>query len=118
MSNVLQPCPDKPNCVSTEAVDSHRIEPIRFAGTGEEATRRLVAALSSYPRTRIVSNAGGVIRAEFTTRFLRFVDDAVFVVDEPAKVIRFRSASRVGHSDFGVNRRRIEDIRRLFDRAR
>lgn len=111
---LLQPCPDKPNCVSTQAKDAHAIEPIGFAGSSEKAHERLLAVLRAIPRTKIVSDDGTTIRAEFTTLIFRFVDDAVFVVDGESKSIHFRSASRVGHSDLGVNRRRMEEIRAKF----
>lgn len=107
----LAPCPNSPNCVSTEATDEHRIEPFRFTSTSGEAKQRLVAVLRAMPRTAIVSGEGNTIRAEFRTRIFRFVDDGVFVIDEESKTIRFRSASRVGRSDFGVNRKRMEEIR-------
>jgi uncharacterized protein (DUF1499 family) len=111
---LLQPCPDKPNCVSTEAVDAHAIAPIRFQGTPAAAHSRLVEAIATIPRSRIVSDDGKTVRAEFTTLIFRFVDDAVFVIDAPSGTIHFRSASRVGHSDLGVNRRRMERIRAAF----
>lgn len=107
----LTPCPKSPNCVSTEATDAHHIEPFRFPGTAAEARQRLLEVLKAMPRTTIVASEGNTIRAEFRTRIFRFVDDGVFVVDEPSKTIRFRSASRVGRSDWGVNRKRMEEIR-------
>jgi len=107
-----RPCPSSPNCVSSRTTDeAHRIEPLFFAGTAAEglaAIRRVVLAL---PRTRIVDEAPGYLRAEFTSLVFRFVDDVEFAADEAAGVIHVRSASRVGSSDLGVNRRRVEDIR-------
>ncbi|HEX7153675.1 MAG TPA: DUF1499 domain-containing protein [Thermoanaerobaculia bacterium] len=110
----LPPCPDKPNCVSTQATDSHAIEPIRFQGSAAEAMRKLLGILRAIPRTKIVASDATSVRAEFTTRIFRWVDDGLFVVDDAAKTIHFRSASRVGRSDFGVNRKRMEGIRRAF----
>jgi uncharacterized protein (DUF1499 family) len=108
----LKPCPSTPNCVSSRASDpEHRIEPLPLHGSaaaGLEAVRRAVLAL---PRTKIVAVGPGYLHAEFTSLVFRFVDDVEFVVDEPAGVIHVRSASRVGRSDLGVNRRRVEQLR-------
>ena len=79
--------------------------------------RRLLPVLRAVPRTTIVQSGADSVRVEFRTRFFRFVDDAQFVFDDKAKTIHFRSASRVGHSDLGVNRRRMEGIRRAFEAA-
>lgn len=114
-NSVLAPCPKSPNCVSTEATDAHHIEPFRYSSSRDEAKQRLLEILRSMPRTTIVSSAGEIIRAEFRTRIFRFVDDGVFAIDDATKTVRFRSASRVGHSDLGVNRRRMEVIRTRFE---
>jgi uncharacterized protein (DUF1499 family) len=111
----LAPCPDSPNCVSTQAADrEHRIEPISFYGPPDSIVPRLKAALTSVPRMRIVTEQGDYLHAEATSLIFRFVDDVEFFVDRQSKLIHFRSASRVGHSDLGVNRQRIERIRSEF----
>jgi uncharacterized protein (DUF1499 family) len=109
----LPPCPDSPNCVSTEARDpSHRIRPIQLTGPAEAMTRRLVAVLEEMGG-RVADGPGdGRIHAEFKSRLFGFVDDVDLVVDAEARVIRFRSASRTGYWDLGVNRRRMETVRR------
>ncbi len=113
----LDPCPATPNCVSSLATDpGHRIEPLRFHDAPAAAWLRLQKVLDKLPRTRIIERTPQRLRAEFTSRVFRFVDDVVCVMDEAAGVIQVRSASRVGYSDFGVNRRRVETIRALFDR--
>jgi uncharacterized protein (DUF1499 family) len=112
----LLPCPASPNCVSTDAVDErHAMEAIPFHGSAADAQRHAREALLREPRTRIVAAAPGYLRAEARSRILRFVDDVQVVVDDRAKVIRFRSASRVGKSDLGVNRKRM---RRFGERFR
>ncbi len=111
----LAPCPGTPNCVSTQADDdTHRVQPLAYAGTPEEAMARVKAALAALPRTRVVDEAPDYLRAECTSLLFRFVDDVEFLIDRERKVIHFRSASRVGNSDFGVNRRRMEALRRAF----
>lgn len=115
MAITLAPCPSTPNCVSTEARDAHAIAPFHYAGSAADARAALLAILGAMSRTKIVEAGEGTIRAEFTTLVFRFTDDATFVIDDATKTIRFRSASRVGRSDFGVNRRRMETIREQFE---
>jgi uncharacterized protein (DUF1499 family) len=111
----LRPCPKTPNCVSTEATDrAHQIAPFRYSGSAAAAMENLRDAVQSVGRAKIVSNDGRMMRVEFRTALFGFVDDAVFVLDEASSTIRFRSASRVGRSDLGVNRRRMETIRRFL----
>ncbi|MBI3839081.1 MAG: DUF1499 domain-containing protein [Planctomycetia bacterium] len=111
----LRPCPNKPNCVSTQAGDDeHKIDPIAFSGTTQQAIERLESVVTNMPRTKIVTSQGNYMHVEFTTLIMRFVDDVEFAIDGENKTIHFRSASRVGHSDLGVNRRRMEAIRSAF----
>jgi uncharacterized protein (DUF1499 family) len=111
----LAPCPNSPNCVSTQATDDeHQIKPLTFDGSPEEAVQRLKAAIATIPRMTIVTETGDYLHAEATSLIFRFVDDVEFLVDRQAKVIHFRSASRAGHSDLGVNRARMEKIRQAF----
>ena len=114
----LAPCPESPNCVSSQAADdAHRMDPIPFDGDGGAALARLKAALAALPRTAVVEERGDYLRAECTSLVFRFVDDVEIVLDRGRKVIDFRSASRVGRSDFGVNRKRMEEIRNAFTTA-
>jgi uncharacterized protein (DUF1499 family) len=114
----LPPCPRTPNCVSTQATDKeHGIAPIHYSGTPAEAMKRLLGILRNIPRTTIVGTEGDTVRAQFRTLVFRFVDDAVFVVDDATKSIHFRSAARLGRRDFGVNRGRMEEIRAAFEAA-
>lgn len=69
------------------------------------------------PRARVVTATDDYLHVEFTSAIWRFVDDVVFTVDGVARLIHVRSASRVGHYDFGANRRRVEAIRVAFERS-
>ncbi|MFH2201667.1 MAG: DUF1499 domain-containing protein [Elusimicrobiota bacterium] len=112
---MLAPCPSSPNCVSTEATDpEHRIEPIPYTGSVDAARTRLLGVLKGMKRSRILAAEGDVILAEFVSLLWRFVDDAEFHFNDGDKTIRLRSASRIGYSDFGANRRRMEEIRKKF----
>jgi uncharacterized protein (DUF1499 family) len=111
----LRPCPSTPNCVSTEATDRrHAIPPIPFGGTPEQAQAHARQALLQEPRTRVTVEGPGYLRAEARSRVFRFVDDVEVVVDGSARVVRFRSASRVGRGDMGVNRARMERFTARF----
>ena len=78
---VIEPCPDKPNCVSSLATDTrHFIEPLQFTGEPAGAWARLKTVLLQQPRTRIVAEQDGYIHAEFRSLVLRFVDDVEFVL--------------------------------------
>jgi uncharacterized protein (DUF1499 family) len=113
----LAPCPNSPNCVSTQAEDAaHRMEPIRFTGSANDAKAKLKQALREIPRTATVAETEDYLHAECTSLIFRFVDDVEFWIDEPAQAIHFRSASRIGKSDFGVNRARMETIRSEFEK--
>jgi uncharacterized protein (DUF1499 family) len=112
----LAPCPSSPNCVSTQAQDEqHAIAPLRYQRSKAEAKEALRTIVLSLPRTRLAEEDDTYLHVEFTSLLLRFVDDVEFLFDEETKTIHFRSASRIGHSDFGVNRRRMEEIRTLVE---
>lgn len=115
------PCPDSPNCVSTQAPaddSEHAIAPLSYTGSVAEAREQLLAVINALPRTTLVTDqpvAGGhYIHVEFRSFVFRFVDDVEFFIKEAEKTIEFRSAARLGRSDLGVNRRRMEDIRSRF----
>lgn len=115
-NTLLPPCPDSPNCVSTQAKDEkHRMDPIVYTGPMEQAKQRLFTVITSMKRARITEDRGEYIHAVFTSLIFRFKDDVEFVFDDQNKLIHFRSASRVGYSDLGVNRKRMEEIRNNFD---
>jgi uncharacterized protein (DUF1499 family) len=108
----LAPCPSSPNCVSSQSSEiTHAIEPLFFTGTVTGAHAALRTVILSMKRSQIITDTDSYIHAEFTSAIFRFVDDVEFWFDENAKVIHVRSASRIGHSDLGVNRERVEEMR-------
>ncbi len=112
----LPPCPQSPNCVSSQAErDSQRIEPLRFTGDPARAMDRLRDAILGMPRATIEHFDATSIHAVFRTRLLRFRDDVQCVLDGKESLIHIRSASRVGYSDLGANRSRVERIRQAFE---
>jgi uncharacterized protein (DUF1499 family) len=108
----LAACPSTPNCVVSQAGDAdHAIEPISYKSDRATAKETLLKVLAVIPRTAVVEQTDNYIRSEATSRIFKFVDDVEFYFPEDQQVIHVRSASRVGESDLGVNRRRIEQIR-------
>jgi uncharacterized protein (DUF1499 family) len=113
----LAACPATPNCVCScaEAGDEHAIAPLAFEGSPDEAWKRLGEVLAEQPRMAVVSETETYRHVEFTSLVFRFVDDLELLLDREGKRIHVRSASRVGRSDLGANRRRVEAIRRAFE---
>lgn len=108
---VLRPCPSSPNCVSSEAATpaEKRVTPFP-APNGPGDMDRLASLVASWPRTDVISRTEGYLHAESTSRLMRFVDDVEFRYDAAAGVIHVRSASRLGESDLGVNRKRVDGL--------
>jgi len=112
----LKQCPDKPNCVSSEFVSDteHYIEPLVYSA---DLAAQVLPGLKT-----IIRDMGGSIQVEktdylaatFTSRVFRFVDDLELRIDAEQKTIHLRSASRVGHGDGGVNRKRLELLKNSF----
>lgn len=111
----LKQCPSTPNCVNSQAKDKkHFIEPIFITATPLEAKNYILKILNELKQSKIVVVEDDYIRAEFASKIFRFIDDVEFYFpDKKSKelLIHVRSASRVGYSDLGVNRKRIEQIR-------
>lgn len=115
----LRPCPDFPNCVcSIDSRAAHFIAPLTFTGEAKAAMSRLKTVLAGQARTRVVAEEAEYLHAECTSLIFCFVDDLEFHLDRLEKKIQVRSASRLGKYDFGVNRRRVESIRKAFDGGR
>ena len=110
----LGPCPTSPNCVSTQAQDEgHAIAPFRYHKPRAEAKEALKELIRSLPRMQLVEEDETYLHYEATSLLLRFVDDVEFLFDDDTKTIHFRSASRTGYGDLGVNRKRMEQLRTL-----
>ena len=112
---LLTPCPDKPNCVISYKNDSdHYIEPLVYQSSKDKAFEKIKQILDSEKRVVLIEETEHYIRAEFTTAVFRFVDDVEFYFPQE-QLIHVRSASRLGTSDLGLNRKRIEIIRSRFN---
>jgi uncharacterized protein (DUF1499 family) len=108
----LAACPSSPNCVSSQSTDKdHAVDPLPYSSSTPEAIAALRKIILQMKRTKIVTETTNYFHAEYASALWRFVDDVEFFFDDHAKRIQVRSASRLGYSDFGVNRNRLEAIR-------
>ena len=112
---MLSPCPSSPNCVSSQATDASKfVEPIMIPADQGDTKAVILNALDSFSRVNVVQARDDYIHAEFTSLIFRFVDDVEFyfpATEAKNRRIDIRSASRVGYSDLGANRKRVEAIR-------
>ena len=115
LNGKFHPCPKSPNCVSTHATDDkQKMNPIKFSGSLNEAKDKIIDIISSLKRSKIITNKENYIHAEFRTATFKFVDDVEFLFDDSEKIIHFRSRARLGYSDMGVNRKRMETIGNMY----
>ena len=113
----LAPCKPSPNCVSSQADPAdreHYIVPIAFHGSMADLRR----AVESMARASVITMDASYLYAEYRTKLLRYVDDLELFYDTAAGIVHVRSASRLGRRDFGVNRKRVEELRARLTRAR
>ena len=114
---ILSPCPDSPNCVSSQSKDpGHAVSPLPYTGTADEVISDLKTIVNQIKRSEIQNESPSYLHVTFKSFLFRFIDDVEFALDENENLIHIRSASRTGYSDLGVNRRRLEKIRELWER--
>jgi uncharacterized protein (DUF1499 family) len=114
----LADCPSTPNCVNSQTADAtHAIAPLRYSSSPQQAFATLKQTIQAQPKTKIVAETENYLYAEFTSSLMGFVDDVEFYLDKPAGMIQVRSSSRLGESDLGVNRQRVESIRAALQKA-
>jgi uncharacterized protein (DUF1499 family) len=90
------------------------MSPLGFSGSAQEAIARVVAVLDTVPRVRLLERRTNYVHAVFSSRILRFKDDVEFLADQATGQLHYRSASRLGYSDLGVNRQRMQRLRQLL----
>ena len=111
----LAPCPNAPHCVSSQSTDkAKKMEPFSYTTSKEQAQEKLITILRSMKRTEVITIEDNYLHAECKSAIFRYVDDVEFYFDPEQKIIHFRSSSRLGYYDVGVNRRRMEKIRERF----
>lgn len=113
----LTPCPSSPNCVSSDATDApHAVKPFHLAISPSEAWEKTHDLIRALPRTRIVTRSSEYVHVECRSRLFGFIDDLELHLRPREGIIAVRSASRLGYSDLGVNRRRVETLRAVLTR--
>jgi uncharacterized protein (DUF1499 family) len=116
----LRPCPQTPNCVNSQTSnldEQHAIAPLSLTASPSDSWEALKTTIAGQERAEIIQASDRYLYVEFTSALMGFVDDVEFYLDPDAPVIHTRSASRLGESDLGVNRQRIETIRELLEPA-
>ncbi len=111
----LAPCPASPNCVSSDADDApHFVPAFQLAAPAPKAWQVVRSTVANLPRTRIITATDDYLHAECRSAFFGFVDDLELHLRPEQNIIAVRSAARLGRSDFGVNRNRVETVRALL----
>jgi len=112
LASNLADCPSSPNCVSSDSqTEQHQIDAIQPKASLDESWAALKAYIQQTPRFALIEQQDNYLKAEATTLIMRFTDDVEFEKRPADNLIAVRSASRIGHSDLGANRQRIEEIR-------
>lgn len=115
LDHALTPCPSRPNCVASMGSDAdHHIDPISYSGEKDMAVTVMKELLLTMNNVTMKEERSDYLYAEARSRIFGFVDDVEFYFDNDAPRIHLRSASRLGYSDLGVNRKRLEHIRTQF----
>lgn len=109
VNSSLPPCPDTPNCVHSQMDTPHSIAPITLK-KGDDITT-LKKIITREPAATLIVDNPDYLYAEYQSKLFGFIDDVEFIRIERTSTVHIRSASRIGRSDFGVNRRRIEALR-------
>ncbi|GGF16544.1 hypothetical protein GCM10010954_13940 [Halobacillus andaensis] len=111
----LAPCPKSPNCVSTQTDQKDkRMEPLPFIINTKKTKDVVKSITQEMKRVEMQDEAENYLHLTFTSKVLRFKDDVEFYLDEESKFLHFRSASRMGYSDLGVNRKRMEEFSKRY----
>lgn len=114
----LAPLKPTPNNVASYAAAAYpQMEPLRYEGSQADALQRLLAIIADMPRTRVEKIDGNYVHVTFRTPMMHFIDDVEFLFDDAAGRIDFRSASRLGQGDAGVNQRRMQEVQARFAAA-
>ena len=113
--NLLAPCPSSPNCVSSNATDDgHKVEAFVLSASPEVAWGVIREEAAALPRTTITEETPDYLHVQCASALFGFVDDFELHLRQSTGTVDIRSASRVGYSDLGVNRRRVERLRQAL----
>ncbi len=116
-NGLFAPCPDTPNCVTTQqGLPSQTMPALTYTGSRDDAQTRMRTILAGLPRTQLVTDKPGYLHVEFRSALVGYIDDVQFAFDDAAKTIHFKSAARLGMGDMGVNRARMTEITSLWNK--
>ena len=108
----LRPCPSSPNCVSSLAKDiDHQVPSLKLVVDPEKGWHQINSIITALPRTRIVTATNEYLHAECRSAVFGFTDDLELQLHPEEGRIEVRSLARLGYYDFGVNRKRVEQLR-------
>jgi uncharacterized protein (DUF1499 family) len=112
---VLSKMPNSPNAVSSQTFDTSKfVEPFKYLNDFENSRDCVIRMIKEFNGTKIITDENNYIHVVFSTPFMRFKDDVEFYFDDINKVIHFRSASRIGYSDNGLNRNRYNELSKIY----
>jgi len=111
VDNKFGPCPDKPNCVSTQAEKGQKqfLIPIKYSFKKDRAMQKMEEMVLKLPRMKLIKKDGDYFHFTSTSRLMGFVDDLEIYFGDPG-LIHLKSSSRSGYYDFGVNKSRLTDL--------
>ena len=114
----LKECPDSPNCVSTLTQQKNKkMDPIPFELDSEEVKQIIKGAIKNLSNTHLEKESADYLHYTFKSAIFGFIDDVEFLIDDEQKRIHFRSASRTGYSDLGVNKKRMTALKKAIQQA-
>ena len=118
VDNALSSCSDKPNCVCSENKDDleHYIAPLSLDQISPNDSLAMLKQIIIEMGGTLQSETAYYLAATFSSTIFSFIDDLEIRIDNKQRLIHFRSASRVGHSDMGVNNKRIERLKQLVQK--
>ncbi|MDA7916495.1 DUF1499 domain-containing protein [Verrucomicrobia bacterium] len=107
----LAQCPTTPNCINSQSDDpDYSMDPIPFNVPADQTIPLITSFLNSLPRVEVIEISNLYVAAVFRSKLIGYPDDVEFLMDQDKKLIHFRSASRIGVSDLGVNRKRMSQL--------
>ncbi len=114
----LKKCPSSPNCVCTidAELDKKKMDAMSYSGSLADAKSALKEMIDAMKNTQLQAEEADYLHFTFKTSFGGFIDDVEFEFDDANKKINFRSASRVGYSDMGANKRRMKKVGKAWNK--
>ncbi|MCB0361116.1 MAG: lipocalin family protein [Bdellovibrionales bacterium] len=104
----MEECPESPNCVSTQTKQmKKRMAPVPTNLSPAETIKAIKEVVLEKPNTQLIQESPHSLHFIFTSRVFGFVDDVIFLIDTESNLVHYRSASRIGYSDLGANKRRM-----------